>query len=288
MWIDILQTTFDGLMVGGLYASVALGITLVLGLVGVVNFAHGQMVMLGAYVTFFVAAVWGFWVGLAVAMISMAALGIAFEALLFRHTIGNHMMGLTISLGLIMIIDNLATNAFSPDPKFLDAPLSGAIEIGPLLLSAQRSLVLVITLVLIGAFYLFLKKSRLGKGIRGMAQNRQAAALVGVRVSHVTPLIFAVGSALAGAAGALFASLFPIQPFMGATPLMKGFIVATLGGIGSVPGAIGAGFVLGMSESFGARYLDAAFRDGYGFILMIFVLLFRPSGLFGASTKVRV
>jgi branched-chain amino acid transport system permease protein len=288
MLLDVGQTVFDGLMVGGLYATVALGITLVLGLVGIVNFAHGQVVMLGAYVTFFVAAISGFWVGLLCSIVLMGVLGAGMERFIFRGTLGDHMAGLTISLGLIMIIENLATMAFSPDPRFLIPPVSGSINIGPFIFATQRLLVLLVCVALIGAFSLYLQKARMGKAIRGMAQNRLGAALVGIRVTRVTIVIFAIGSALAGGAGSLFASLFPITPFMSSALLMKGFILAVLGGIGSVPGAIAAGCLLGLAESFGSRYLDASFRDGYGFILMIFALLFFPAGLFGGSTRERV
>jgi branched-chain amino acid transport system permease protein len=115
-----------------------------------------------------------------------------------------------------------------------------------------------------------------------MAQNRQGAALAGVKVTRITMAIFAIGSGLAGAAGALYASLFTITPYMGTSPLMKGFIVAVFGGLGSVPGAIAAGCLLGLAESFGSRFLSASFRDGYGFILLIGTLLFLPNGIFGA------
>jgi branched-chain amino acid transport system permease protein len=289
MLLDIAQTCLDGLMVGGLYAVVALGITLVLGLVGILNFAHGQMVMLGGYIVFFsVAAGLGFWAGLLLAMLGMAALGFLLELLVFRRTLGDHMMGLTASLGLIMVFENLAAAVFTPDPRSVDPPLTGSVEIGPLLMSSQRLLVLVLTVVLIGAFYLFLQKTSTGKAIRAMGQNRQGAALVGVRITRVTAVVFAVGSALAGGAGALYASLFAVTPFMGNVPLMKGFILATLGGLGSVPGAIAAGFLLGLAESFGSRYLLASFRDGYGFILLIITLLLMPNGLFAARGKGRV
>ncbi len=288
MWLDFVQTCIDGLMVGGLYATVALGVTLVFGLVGILNFAHGQSVMLGAYVTYFaVNAGLGFWFGAALAVVAMAIFGAALERIVFRRTLGDPLAGLAASLGLIMVFENLAAAAFTPDPRFVDPPVSGSIQLGPLVLSSQRLLVLVVSGALIGGFYLFLQRAALGKAIRAMAQSRQGAALVGVRVSLVSRAIFMIGSALAGAAGALYASLFAVTPFMGATPLTKGFILAALGGLGSVPGAIAAGCLLGLAESFGSRYLSASFRDGYGFILLIFALLFLPTGLFGAG-KARV
>lgn len=283
MWLDLFQTALDGVMVGGLYATVALGITLVFGLVGILNFAHGQMVMLGAYVAFFsTLSGFPFLVGLLLSALSMAVFGAVLERGIFRRTLVDPMAGLTVSLGLIMIIENLAAAVLTSDPRFMTPPLIGSWQLGPVTLPAQRTFVLVTSILLIAVFYLFLRKARLGKAIRAMAQNRQGAALVGVRTTQITAAIFAIGSALAGAAGALYASLYSISPYMGMTPLMKGFILAAFGGLGSVPGAIVAGFLLGLSESFGARYLSAAFRDGYGFILLIFTLLILPNGLFGA------
>jgi len=286
--LDFVQTSIDGLMVGGLYATVALGITLVFGLVGILNFAHGQSVMLGAYVTFFVvSAGYPFWLGALFAAIAMGLFGALLERAVFRRTLGDPLAGLAVSLGIIMIVENLAAAAFSPDPRFVDPPVSASVQIGPLILSSQRLLVLFVSVVLIGGFNLFLQRATLGKAIRAMAQSREGAALVGVRVPMISRAIFTIGSALAGAAGALYASLFAITPYMGATPLTKGFILAALGGLGSVPGAIAAGFLLGLAESFGSRYLSASFRDGYGFIILIFALLFLPTGLFGAG-KARV
>ena len=284
MLLDFIQTTIDGLMVGGLYATAALGITLVFGLVGILNFAHGQSVMLGAYVTFFVVqAGYPFWLGAALAMLLMGLFGAALERGLFRRTLGDPLAGLAVSLGVIMVVENVATAAFTPDPRFVDPPVSGSITVGPLILSSQRMLVLVVSIALIGGFYLFLERARLGKAIRAMAQSREGAALVGVRVATVSSAIFTIGSALAGGAGALYASLFAVTPFMGASAVTKGFILAALGGLGSVPGAIAAGVMLGLAESFGSRYLSASFRDGYGFIILILSLLFLPTGLFGAG-----
>ncbi|PHP64597.1 branched-chain amino acid ABC transporter permease [Zhengella mangrovi] len=289
MFIDVIQTMTDGLMIGGLYATVAVGITLVFGIMGILNFAHGQMVMLGAYVAFFfVTAGYGFWLGLAFAMLAMALLGLVMERAVFRFILTDHMGGLTVSLGIILIIENLAAAYFTPDHRNFDPPLKGGVELLGMQFSAQRLLVLALVLVLVTAFYLFLQKTRLGKAIRAMGQNRTGAALVGVQVGQVTAIVFALGSAMAGAAGALYGSLFAITPYMASGPLMKGFILTVLGGLGSVPGAVIAGFLLGIAESFGSRYLSASFRDGYGFILLIAALLLFPRGLFGFSGKEKV
>jgi branched-chain amino acid transport system permease protein len=289
MLLDIAQTAVDGLMVGGLYATVAVGVTLVFGIMGILNFAHGQMVMLGAYVAFYtVTAGWGFWPGLVLAAASMALFGLILERLVFRHTLTDHMAGLTVSLGIIMVVENLASAVFTPDHRTFDPPLAGSVQFAGMTLPAQRLLVLGLVLLLVGAFYLFLQKTRFGKAIRAMGQNRTGAALVGVQITHVTAMVFAIGSAMAGAAGVLYGSLFAITPYMAAAPLMKGLILTVLGGLGSVPGAVAAGFLLGLAESFGSRYLSASFRDGYGFILMIVALLYFPTGLFGARGKARV
>jgi branched-chain amino acid transport system permease protein len=287
--MDLVQTLLDGLMVGGLYATVAIGVTLVFGIMGILNFAHGQMVMLGAYTAFFVvSAGLGFWPALVAGMVAMGALGFLLERLVFRHTLADHMQGLTASLGLIMVIENLAAAAFTPDPRTFDPPLPGSFQLAGLTLSSQRVLVLVLVVALVAACYLFLQKTRIGKAIRAMGQNRTGAALVGIRITQVTSVVFVLGSAMAGAAGVLYGSLFAITPYMSAAPLMKGFILTVLGGLGSVPGAVFAGFLLGIAESLGSRYLSASFRDGYGFILLIVALLYFPRGLFGGRGKVRV
>ncbi|GAC1423317.1 MAG: branched-chain amino acid ABC transporter permease [Candidatus Velthaea sp.] len=289
MGADLAQTVLDGLMVGGLYAAVAVGITLVLGIVGILNFAHGQMVMLGAYIAFFtVSAGYGFWPALLLAMIAMGFFGLILERLIFRRTLGDHMAGLAVSLGLILVVENLAAAVFTPNPRSFDPPLAGSIQLLGITVAAQRLLVLGLVAVLVAALYLFLKYTRYGKAIRAMGQNRTGAALVGVQITQVTALIFAIGSAMAGAAGVLYGSLFAVTPYMASGALTKGFILTVLGGLGSVPGVVVAGFLLGLAESFGSRYLSAEFRDGYGFILMIVALLFFPTGLFGSRGKARV
>lgn len=287
--MDLIQTLLDGLMVGGLYATVAIGVTLVFGILGILNFAHGQMVMLGAYTAFFVVSSGlGFWPALIVGMVAMGALGLVLERLVFRHVLTDHMAGLTASLGLIMVIEHLAAAAFTPDPRNFDPPLPGSFQLAGLTLSSQRMLVLGLVVLLVVACYLFLQKTRIGKAIRAMGQNRTGAALVGIRISQVTAVVFVLGSAMAGAAGVLYGSLFAITPYMAAAPLMKGFILTVLGGLGSVPGAVVAGFLLGLAESLGSRYLSASFRDGYGFILLIVALLYFPRGLFGGRAGLRV
>jgi len=287
--MDLIQTLLDGLMVGGLYATVAIGVTLVFGIMGILNFAHGQMVMLGAYTAFFVvSAGLGFWPALAISMLAMGALGLLLERLVFRHTLTDHMTGLTASLGVIMVIENLAAAAFTPDPRNFDPPLPGSFQIAGLTLSSQRMLVLTLVVLLVVGCYLFLQKTRTGKAVRAMGQNRTGAALVGIQINHVTAVIFILGSAMAGAAGVLYGSLFAISPYMAAAPLMKGFILTVLGGLGSVQGAVLAGFLLGLAESLGSRYLSASFRDGYGFILLIVTLLYFPRGLLGQRGKFRV
>lgn len=287
--MDLIQTLLDGLMVGGLYATVAVGVTLVFGIMGILNFAHGQMVMLGAYTAFFVvSAGLGFWPALVIGTVAMGVMGLVLERVVFRHTLADHMQGLTASLGLIMVIENLAAAAFTPDPRTFEPPLPGSFQIAGLTLSSQRMLVLALVVALVAACYIFLQKTRIGKAIRAMGQNRTGAALVGIRTTQVTAVVFALGSAMAGAAGVLYGSLFAITPYMAAAPLMKGFILTVLGGLGSVPGAVLAGFLLGVAESLGSRYLSASFRDGYGFILLIVALLYFPRGLFGARGKTRV
>jgi branched-chain amino acid transport system permease protein len=289
MLADVIQTVLDGLMVGGLYIAVAVGITLIFGIMGILNFAHGTFLMLGAYVAYFsVTSGLSFGLALVFAMFATGVLSLVLERLVFRRVMDDHMGGLTASLGLIMVIESLSAAAFTPDHRSMDPPYPGSFELLGLTLPLQRVLVLLTAMALVAMLFIFLQKTRLGKAVRAMGQNRTGAALVGVQTAQVTTTVFLVGSALAGAVGALYATLFPISPYMASAPLMKGFIVTVLGGLGSVPGAVVAGCLLGLAESFGSRYLSASFRDGYGFILMIVCLLYFPTGLLSGRGKARV
>lgn len=288
--VDVLQALVNGVLAAGVYALVALGLTLILGLLDVANFAHGQAIMVGAYVAFFSISIWGvpFVVATVLALVASGVVGLVLERGVFRRTGVDHLRALTASLGLILAFESLASYLFTPNPRILNSPLSGLVAVGPIDIPKQRGAVFLVAAVLVAAFYFYAQKSRSGLALRAVADSREGAALMGVNLKSTNMAVFIIGSALAGAGGALLATLFPITPYVGDIPMLKGFIVAIVGGLGSVPGVIAASLILGITESVGARFLSAAFRDGYGFIVLIVVLLARPNGLFGLSREERL
>jgi branched-chain amino acid transport system permease protein len=288
--MSFLQALVDGVLTAGLYALVAVGLTLILGMLDVANFAHGQALMIGAYSAYIVVATGGlpFVVGLLVACVAAAALGVVLEVVVFRKLANDHLLAITASLGIILVMNNVAEALFTSDPKTMDIPVGGAQHIGGITIGNQRGIVFLVAAVLMIAFYVYTRRSRAGLALRAVADSPEGAALMGIKIRRTSMLVFLVGGAMAGIAGALLASLFPITPHVGEVPLLKGFIVAIVGGLGSVPGAILAALMLGISEGLGARFVSASFRDGYGFIILLVVLLVRPNGMFGLSREERL
>ena len=287
---DFLQQLINGLLIGGLYALVALGISLVFGLTGMVNFAHGEVVMLGGYLTFTLTQKAGipFLGSLVAALLAGAVLGLAMDRSTFKYTRGTPMNGLVISLGLIMIFQSLAMTIWGTEPLTMDVVFPGALHQWGLSLSIQKAVTLVVTAVLIAGFGLFLVKSRAGRALRALAQEPEAAVYVGIPVERYIALSMAIGTGLAAAAGAMFAALFSITPFVGTSLTAKDFIVVALGGLGSAAGTIAGGLLLGIMEALGAGYISAAFTDAYGLLLFLLVLSFKPAGLFGVSGRVKL
>lgn len=288
--MDFVQTLLDGLMVGGLYTIVAIGLTLVFGHLGILNFAHSQLIVFGAYIAYLTVSVYhlNFVITIVVAMLLVGMFSLVLERLIFRYTVGDHTTGLVASLGLVLVLQNIIAVVWDPNPKFIDPTFAGTIRIYGLALPAERLFVLGVAVVLVGSFYIFLRHSKWGKSIRAIDQCREAAILMGIRVPRLESSVFVIGGALGAAAGVLYAGLFAISPFMGSGPLMKGFVLTIFGGLGSVPGAIIAGIIVGVTESLGTRYLWPSFQDGYAFIIMMLILFFKPGGLFGSRQKGRV
>ena len=287
--MDFLQQIINGLMIGGLYALVALGISLVFGLTGMINFAHGEIVMLGGYLTFSLAQRGvPFALALVCALLAGAALGFLLDRTTFRFTRNEPMNGLVISLGLILIFQSLVMTFYGADPYTMDVLFPGALQAWGLSFSYQKVLTVFATALLIFAFGYFLVRTRAGRALRALAQEREAAIYVGIPVERYIVLSMAIGSALAAVAGALFAALFSLTPFVGTALTAKGFIVVALGGLGSAPGTIVAGFLLGVIEALGAGYISPAFTEAYGLLLFLIVLSVRPQGLFGVSERVKL
>ena len=279
----IAQSLVNGVILGTLYLMMAIGFTLVFGVMRIVNFAHGEFYMMGA----FAALIGVTWLGLpyaltlALTVVFAILLGALVERVVFRPFRSDELSGMIASLGLAMILQNGALLLFGPDPQAFPSMVSGVFRIGEMIIPKSRSLALGVGVVILIGFYVFLMHTRFGRGLRALVQDQEVAALYGVRPEIVYPLGLGLGIALAAAAGGLMAPLFGVSPFIGATPLLKAFIVVILGGLGSIPGAALAAMLLGLIESFTSSFVSASAADIVTFALVVGVLLVRPSGILG-------
>lgn len=277
-------------MLGSTYAIVALGLTMVFGILHVPNFAHGQMYMLGAYVCFFLITIFGFayWPALALSAIVLALAGVALEILVFKPV--RNTGGITpfiAALGALIILENSVVVLWGPEGHRIPNPYPGIIDAFGITMSTQRLLVIGVAIVLIILLQIFIKRTTLGSSIEAVAQNKEGATLVGINVNRVSALTFAISSGLAAIAACLVAPIFMISPSMGSLVGMKAFVIVILGGLGSIPGAIFGGLILGLIEAIGGGYFSAAYKDVFGFGALVLILTIKPTGLFGKEIKGR-
>ena len=281
------QQLVNGLVLGSIYALSALGFTLIFGAARVVNFAYGTQLMLGGFATLGLSQAGGldFFSALALAMLVMAWVGVAVFWIVVRPVMGRGELSvLLVTTGLLYVLRDGAVILFGTDPRQIDMGVEGIVELGDVVVTNQRLVVIGALLVLVLALYMVLYRSRVGKALRAVAQNRAGAEAIGLNVDRVTAFAFAVSGALACAAGGLLAAIYAAEPGMGDLPLLKSFVIVIFGGLGSVPGAIIGGLLIGMLETLAGSYLSFAFKDAYTFLVLIAALLVRPSGLFGRST----
>lgn len=282
--IEIFQQTLNGLAIGAVYVLIALGLTVVFGILGIAHFAHGSVAMFGGYLTFFVMEKFGvpFFLAMGLAMLGGSALGFVIERLAYRPVQdAPHINAFIIALGLTMMIEGINLLVFGADQVVIQTPYRGVFYVAGIAVAELRLIVILTACVLIGVITMLIAKTKTGKSIRAVAQNRQAAVLMGVNVSMVSLVVFAISSALGVAAGALIGALLAIAPGVGEGLAVKGFAVLILGGLGSIPGAIVGGLILGVSEAMAAGFISSSYKDVIAFLVMIVVLLFRPEGLLG-------
>ncbi|WP_288432713.1 branched-chain amino acid ABC transporter permease [uncultured Deinococcus sp.] len=278
-----LQQLFNALALGGVYALVALGLTLVYGVMRVPNFAHGGLYMLGAYLTY--AALNGLGVGYVPALL-LAAVAVALLAALLERLIffplrnAPHVHPMIAALGVLFFLEAGVQLVWGPDFKQITEPVQGIVNLGGVTLTWQRLLVIAASLVVMLGLNFFLKRTLTGATIEAMAQNREGARLVGVNTARVGMLTFAISGALAAVAAALIAPINAVAPSMGEVMNLKVFAIIILGGMGSVPGAIVGALLLAFAEVFGGYYINLDFADVIGFALLVLVLAVRPQGLF--------
>lgn len=280
---DLLLALMFGFTQGSIYAAVALGLVLVFGVTDIVNFAYGEFVTLGAFGVILFAPDIGF----AAALIgTLVVLGLA-SALLyqgaFKFTMGNHLQGLVLSLGLLLIIQNTELRLFGGATRY-GPTISEVVDIpGVGRISVSRIVVFVALLVVVGAVYSVLRWTWVGIALRACGSDQFAAATVGLSARKVGLYAFALSGILAAAAGVGIAAIYPVTPLIGFTFLLKGFVVVIIGGVGSVMGALVASLALGAFESLGATYISPSITTVYGLVLMIVVLLIAPNGLFNRA-----
>ncbi len=282
----------NGLVLGAIYALMAAGLTLVFGYMGVVNFAHGEFYMIGAYLAYTVTSIWGwpFAVGLVVAAGGAIVLGILIDRGLLQplRRYETLEMPMLATIGLAIMLPNLAIIIWNPVPKAAESPVSGSsIDLGIMRLTPQSLFVIGASLLFLLASHLFITRTKVGLTMRGTFQDPAAAWLMGINVTRIYNMTFAFGAVLAVLSGVLISTIFQITPSMGGLATAKSFVVVILGGLGSFPGAIVGGLLLGLVESLGAAYVSAGYKDTFGLLVLIAVLLLRPQGLFGTKQAVQ-
>jgi branched-chain amino acid transport system permease protein len=294
-----LQQLVNGLSLGSIYALIALGYTMVYGVLRLINFAHGDVYMVGAYVGYYVSrklqgrepSIGSAILVMLVAMAACALLGILIERLAYRPVRREARLTLLITaIGVSLFIENVAQLVFGPDPKFFPSLAPRAdFHVAGMRLTSEQITVIAVSLLLMYLLRLFVLKTRTGKAMRAVSFSLDAAKLMGISTDWIISVTFALGSALAAAGGVLIAMQIPkIDPLMGIPYGLKAFIAAVLGGIGSAPGAVLGGLLIGTSEVMVVGYLSSTYRDAIAFGILILVLILRPQGLLGRVQKEKV
>lgn len=289
---ELLQQIFNGLVVGSVYILMAVGLTIIFGVMNIVNFAHGEFYMLGAYLAFILVNILklNFFVGLIVASIVVGLLGIVIERIIDRFgkmtEVDYIYYTILMTIAISMIFSNTVNVLAGPAQKQILAGISTEpIQIGSVIVNVYKLLVIVIAFSVSIIFGLFLKYSKFGKAMRATFENKEAAASVGINTSIVNMVTFGIGTFMASIGGILVGAMFNIFPFMGSQANLKAFAVVILGGLGSFSGAVVGGTMLGIIESITSGYFSLGYKDAVSFILIILVLVFRPEGLHRRITR---
>ncbi len=287
---EFLQHMLNALILGGTYALLGIGLTLIFGIMKVVNFTHGELYTFGAYMVYFMVMVLGanFFVGIAAAMVLGVLLGAAIEFTLLRPLRGASIdTTMLVMIGAWIALQSLEQFTWSGIAKSINHPFPvEPLVIGPVSVSWVRVFVFLFASLLIAGTYFLINRTRLGKAMRATFQDRETAALMGVNINGVYTATFALGSGLAATAGALLGPVFVVTPTMGDMAALKSFAIVILGGLGNIVGATLGGFLLALVEEMGAGYISSGYRDAMGFVLIILVLIYRPTGLFALKERV--
>lgn len=284
----IFQTCINALYAASYLSLIAVGLVLIFGVMGVINFAHGELYMLGAYALYFFYSQgqMNFFAAAALGLILLALLGAAMEFALFRPLRGNPLAGLIASIGLLLCLQAAATMGFGVRSKPVNAPTQQVLTlIDGVTLPMPRLYVILATVLLLSALWLFLKKTRFGWALRACAQDPEAAALQGISQNQTARLAMMIGAGLAGIAGALTAPLVPVSPLMGHSVIVAAFVIIIVGGIGSLGGAVLAAVLYAFVNTFVTTFWDGVIADIVGLLLMLLVLIIKPTGIFGVRDR---
>lgn len=283
----LIQQIANGIMLGGIYGLMALGLTLIYGVLYIPNFALGHQAMLGAYITYFLVALLGvnYFVSVAVAMAVLAVLGAAIERAIFRPIKdAPHVNGFIAAFGLLFLLESSALMAWGASYRKIETAYDREVlSIFGAQLPLQRGMVVAAVIVIFVGIQIFLRRTAAGAALRAVAQEPEAAMLVGIDGNKVASMTMGVGSALAAAAGGLIGPVILVFPTMGSLMIVKAFVIIILGGMGSVAGAIIGGFLLGLVESLATGFLSPSYKDLYAFLFLVIVLAIRPTGFFGRA-----
>ncbi len=281
------QVAISGLLAGALYSMVALGLALIFGVMRVINIAHGTILMLGAYTTFWWFNLLGInpYFSLLASMPLMFLLGLLLQRTLVTRVVdAPELSSLLLTFGISIALVNLAQLSFTSDLRSVEF-LTGAFLIGPIALSKSRLISFAFAVAITLFAFWFIQKTKLGKAIRATSQNSEVAMVCGINVQRIRLYAFGIASALAGAGGSLVAVIFAIQPEMGQVYTFKSFLVIVLGGAGNYPGALIGGMLLGLVEQLSSLYLTTQLSEAVAYVLLVLVLLLRPTGLLGGRAK---
>lgn len=289
---QVLQALINGVMIGAFYAAMVLGFSVIWGVMGVINLAHGEFVMWGSYGAWVLATSLG-WEPLTSLLVIIPVafiVGYTVQRLIVNPLIEQpHLMTLIVTFGLAFVLSNVANLVFSATPRRVTSTFDSFWRLGGVTVPQARTVILVAAVLMMIALHLFLQRTRLGKSIRAAAQNKRAARIVGIDIPKVYAITFGVGAATTAAAGALASTVLPVFPFMGPPFTLRAFAITAFAGLGSIPGALAGGLLLGLLETF-----IATFVPGIGtnlgiiaaFVLLVVVLILRPQGLFGGLRPV--
>lgn len=283
--MDILQVVISGLLLGGVYALFATGLNMIFGVMKVINLGHGELMMLGAYITFFLFDQLGMnpLLTIPISAAVLFLLGVLLQFALVERVVNQPLLSsLLLTFGLSTLMMGVALNLWTSNFRSVAwRPLTGSWHVGEIAISRSRLVAFVIALLVTAATWLFLEKTTFGKAIRATAQHPQVAQICGIDVRKVRLVTFGLGSAMAAISGSLIAMIFTISPEMGRMFIGKGFAIIVLGGLGSFAGAFLGALLLGVSETVTAYFADAQLAEGIAYLILLLVLLIRPSGFFG-------